>query len=267
MDNQNTDLISIPDPDRMLNFACELGMRLIKNGAEIYRVEESIKRLTKAYGYENTEVFAIPAFIILNIEANGKNYTKSIRVKGEALNLERLRAINSLCRNICRDPIDIEEAEKKLNEIIDKPTYNKLLSFISYGFVATFFTLFWGGSLLDAVIAFVGGALVKVTVSYTQKQKVNLFFANIISSSLLAVIPSLLSFYTPLGIHLDKIIIGTIMLLVPGVAITNVMRDILAGDMLTAVTKLAEVMIVAIGIALGIALPITIFKYLPAIFM
>ena len=52
------------------------------------------------------------------------------------------------------------------------------------------------------------------------------------------------------------------MLLVPGVAITNVMRDVLSGDFLTAVTRLAEVIIVAMAIAMGVAIPITAARIL-----
>ena len=57
-----------------------------------------------------------------------------------------------------------------------------------------------------------------------------------------------------LGSNMDKIIIGAIMTLVPGVAITNIMRDIISGDIITGTTKLAEVLLVATSIAIGIAL-------------
>lgn len=247
------------DPDRLLNFVSELGIRLIRNGAEIYRVEESIYRVLRAYDYSEAEVFAIPSFIFTNILHDGKNYSKMITVRTSVNNLERLSKINDLCRRICNERIPIDDAEKELRQIISGKCYPPLVSYLAYGIVAAFFTLFYGGGLLDALISFSSGLIVKFAVSSTKKLRVNPFFSNIAASAMLAVIPTLLS-YLSRDIHLDKIIIGAIMLLVPGVAIMNVMRDVLEGDMLTAVTKFAEVLLVAVGIAIGIAIPIAGFS-------
>ena len=48
------------DANSVLNFCCELGRHLIQNGAEIYRVEDSVEHVLGAYGYDKIEVFAIP---------------------------------------------------------------------------------------------------------------------------------------------------------------------------------------------------------------
>lgn len=245
----------IADPDRVLNFSCNLGIRLIRNGAEIYRVEDSIERVIRAYGYENVEVFAIPSFIIINIQVGVKNHTKSIRVRTSANNLDRLDKLNALSRKICSDHIDINTAEAMLQEIVSAPGYPVWLSYLGYGAAALFFTLFWGGNVFDSLVAFFCGITVRFTVTYFKNLKANFFFTNLIASALLAIFPAILS-YIFTGLHLDKIIIGAIMLLVPGVAIINVMRDILAGDMLTAVAKITEVLIVAVAIAIGISIPI-----------
>ena len=250
-------------PDRVLNFACELGIRLIRNGAEIYRVEESIERVIKAYDYEKVEVFAIPSFIIINIEVDTKNYTKSIRVRMSSNNLDRLNKMNDLCRKICAEKPDIDTAEKFLREIIAKPGYSTIVSCIGYGFAAFFFTLFFGGGFFDSLIAFLCGIIVKFSVSYMKNRKSNIFFQNLVAAFLLAIIPVILNQFL-IGVHLDKIIIGAIMLLVPGIAIINVMRDMLSGDLLTAIMKFSEVMIVAIAIAIGIAIPIAGMRIITA---
>lgn len=89
--------------EQFLNFCCEMGRALIQNGAEIYRVEDSINRLLLAYGYLDTEVFAIPSCVILNIQHEGHNYTKSIRIRTSFINLDKLDRLNSLCRRVCRE--------------------------------------------------------------------------------------------------------------------------------------------------------------------
>ena len=137
-----------------LNFCCELGRQLIRNGAEIYRVEESANRMLAAYGYQEAEVFAVPSCIIMSIHYGERNYTKSVRVKTSANNLDKLDRLNALCRRVCAETPEIGTALAELKAIVGRPAYPVWLSYFGHGCVAAFFTLFWGGHFLDAMIAF-----------------------------------------------------------------------------------------------------------------
>ena len=238
-----------------LNFCCELGRQLIRNGAEIYRVAESANRMLAAYGYQEAEVFAVPSCIIMSIHYGERNYTKSVRVKTSANNLDKLDRLNALCRRVCAETPEIGTALAELKAIVGRPAYPVWLSYFGHGCVAAFFTLFWGGHFLDAMIAFLCGLIVKAAVGYMARLNANVFFINVCASMLLVMVPVALTYAGCTGIHTDKIIIGAIMLLVPGIAITNVMRDVIIGDFMTAISKLAEVLIVAMAIAVGIAIP------------
>lgn len=239
--------------EQCLNFCCEIARQLIRNGAEMYRVEESARRLLDAYEFPSSEVFAIPACVLISIQYEGQNHTKSVRIRGSANNLDKLDKINNLCRQVCLTHMELEEALNRLHAIVEEPDYPTLVSYLGYGSVALFFTLLLGGHFLDAAISFFCGLIVKFVTSAMAKRNANVFFINFCASMLLVTVPVFLRFLTA-PIHPDPIIIGAIMLLVPGVAITNVMRDVIAGDFLTAISKLTEVLIVAMAIALGIAL-------------
>lgn len=244
------------ETEKLLNFSCEMGRQLLQNGAEIYRVEESIRRLLAAYGREQTEVFAIPSCIILNIQEGERNYAKTVRTQTASNNLRRLSDLNALCREICRETPPVEENWSRLQKILEEPCYTRRVSYGAYGLVAFFFTLFWGGSLLDAGVAFFCGLVVKAVLSFMRRVQANEFFTNLTAAFLLALAPLILA-EAGTGADEDMIIIGTIMLLVPGIAITNVMRDVLAGDFLTALTRFAEVLIVGVAITVGVAMAIT----------
>lgn len=84
------------NPDHLLDFTCELGILLLRNGAEIYRVEESVQRVLEIYGMSGINVFAIPSLILINFSADGHNYSKSVRVRGTINNMERLNRLNAL---------------------------------------------------------------------------------------------------------------------------------------------------------------------------
>ena len=247
--------------ERFLTFCCEMGRHLIQNGAEIYRVEEAAARMLAAYGYREVEVFAIPSVIILNIQAEDRSHTKAVRIRASANNLDKLDRLNALCRRVCRETPPAEEAEAMLRDIVEAPAYPAWVSYLGHGVGAAFFTLFWGGGGWDALTAFFCGLAVRATVGFLRRRNTNIFFTNVCASMLLMAVPlALIALGCPL--RLDMIVIGAIMLLVPGIAITNVMRDVIAGDFLTALTKFAEVMIVSMAIAIGIAIPVGLARLL-----
>ena len=250
------------ETEKLLNFCCTIGRDLMQNGAEIFRVEESIQHILNAYGCADTEVFAIPSCIIVNIREDGKNYTKAARIKSCANNLRRLEKLNALCRSICRDTPSMEDNRRRMDAVMGEPCYPAWVSYLAHGFVASFFTLFWGGGPLDAVVAFPCGLIVRWVVTPMKGLRANVLFTNLLAGMLCSLPPLLLARMTA-GLKPDQIIIGTIMLLVPGIAITNVMRDVLSEDFLTALTRLAEVLIVAVGIAAGVAMAITAVRLLP----
>lgn len=244
------------ETERLLNLACEMGRQLLQNGAEIYRVEESIQHILHSYGRERIEVFAIPSCIIINIQDADRNHTKAVRIKTASNNLRKLGQLNALCREICAAPPPVEQAQTALRAVVEEPVYPQTLSYLAYGMAAFFFTLFYGGNLRSAAVAFACGLTVKATVFYMKRLGANVFFTNLLAGALLAMVPLGL-LRAGMALQLDKVIIGAIMLLVPGIAITNVMRDVLSGDFLTALTRFAEVLIVAMGIAVGVAISIT----------
>ena len=248
------------NPEQLINLACELGRQLLQNGAEIYRVEDSLQRLLTAYGYAKAEIFAIPFCIILNIQEGDHNYTKSVRIQTVSNNLHRLHALNALCRDLCRECPPIGESWWRLKQILGEPVYPRLVGYLAHGTVASFFTLFWGGTPLDALVAFPCGLLVKLVTGVMRRGRINVFFTDMLACVVLALGPEIL---LRLGcpIHANLVIIGTIMLLVPGIAITNGMRDVLAGDFLTALTRFAEVVIVALSIAVGVAGALTLTRF------
>ena len=246
------------ETEALLNFSCEMGRQLLQNGAEIYRVEESIRRLLAAYGCTETEVFAIPSCIILNIQEGERNYTKSIRVKTVSNNLRRLSNLNALCRDICREPPPVEESRRRMQDIVSDPVYPALTGFVAHGLVAFFFTLFWGGDLMDAAAAFPCGLVVRAVLVSMRRLHANEFFTYLAAAMLSALEPLVL-FWTGVSVSTDKIIIGTIMLLVPGIAMTNAIRDMFTGDTISGLLRFCESLLLSLALAWGFALPSALF--------
>ena len=240
--------------ERVLKAACKLGRNILENGGEIYRVEETINFFLEAYGINVAQIFAIPATIIVTMEEEGERPLTIVeRVKGSSINLDKLSKFNDLSRRACKNKPSIESVLKEIEDIRSEKPYSFFTSLMAFGFTAFFFCLFWKGDLRDSLVAFVCGLSTKYCLDFMSKGKTNIFFSNAVSSAVIAYI-AILCVNLGLAHHYDKIIIGAIMSLVPGVAITNIMRDIIAGDVITGTTKLAEVLLIALAIAVGIAL-------------
>lgn len=244
----------------MLNTITDMGGVLLENGAEIYRVEESMRRLCQAYGLETGEVFAISSSIFCSFQdENGRNYCRVRRITSRTMDLDKVERANALCREVCAGPMAAEEVERRLREIEGGKRYSFPARLGSSVLVAAAFTLLFGGGWLDAVLAGVCGGAIRLGLSFMEKRKSNFFFTNLAVSALAAAL-ALTAFRLGMPVHTDKVIIGALMLLVPGVALTNFMRDLMAEDFISGMLKLTEALLVAAAIALGTGVAVWLLR-------
>ncbi|WP_369819412.1 threonine/serine exporter family protein [Tissierella sp. P1] len=90
-------------------------------------------------------------------------------------------------------------------------------------------------------------------VNLISKLELTFFIDNLIGSALAALLSHILV-HIGVGENIDKVIIGSIMCLVPGVAITNSIRDTMSGDFVSGLSRGAEAVFSAIAIALGVGI-------------
>ena len=246
--------------DELLDTAIEAGYRLLENGAEISRVEESIQRILLSYGVESCDVFAIPSCIIVTIRETGATpLTRIKRIYSRETNLGQVTLLNGLCRRICHDTPSFEQVRQSLKKIDESPVFSYPIQILGYALISSAFTLFFGGTALDACVAILCGALLRLVLRAMSRFHTNPFFINLAGSAMTATV-AFLAIRAGLADHMDKIIIGTLMNLVPGVAITTSMQDIIAGDLIAGITKLTEALLTATAIALGTGLALTVLR-------
>jgi uncharacterized membrane protein YjjP (DUF1212 family) len=246
--------------DSILNIALTLGTGLMENGGETYRAEDTIERICHSMGCEQIEVFAIPTGIILSVHYKGILYTRLHRVHKSTIDLHIVTTLNELSRRIVSGEIKEDTIEKELNSILDTPSYDPRLKSIFAGLAAGFFTLMFQGNLLEFTFAFIVGTLVRLLYYYKLHHIQSGFMKNIVGGFLTGAIAILLSEFTPSTAltTYDKVIIGAIMPLVPGVAMTNAIRDSLSGELISGIAKLVETLIIATGIAIGVGFALSL---------
>lgn len=243
----------------IISSATDIGYYMLKYGAEIFRVEQSIEFICRAYGVKEVDVFAIPTSIVVTISDGTDFYTKSKRVKGYQTNLDKVEQLNSLSRFICREKPDYLTIEKMMNDILGSPQYGFIMQMVAYSLVSSSFTLFFGGNYKDAAVAVVIGAFVRLVIVLMQRLKANSFFINILCGIVITVFVQRMVFWH-LADHPDSLTIGILMTLVPGIALANCMRDFIANDIVAGMSRLAEALLTATGVAIGVAVILLAFS-------
>lgn len=237
----------------LLDTVVDLGYELAMSGAETYRVEESILRVLQAYGIE-AEVFAIPNSLIVSIETpEGKPMTRLRRIGFHGNDLDAVERFSGLSRALCNRKPEPEQARQWLQMVREsRKTYSLPMYLLGNFLGAGGFGLFYGGTLVDGLCAGLCGILVGIIIRFLDNVKANQFFRTIAASFLMALTAYGMG---AMGIanNSDTVIIGALMILVPGLLFTNAMRDIIYGDTNSGVNRIVQVLLVAAALALGTA--------------
>ena len=140
---------------------------------------------------------------------------------------------------------------------MNRPKQHIALKFIGAILVSGGFTVFFGGSWLDCIAASIDGIIIILMELFLASREKNQIVYNFVVS-VVAGIAALLLVEVGLGDHSDKIMIGGIMLLIPGIAMTNAIRDMLIGDIASGLLRLVNSVLVAAAIACGFAFTIIV---------
>lgn len=246
----------------ILALAVETGDVLLRNGAEVYRVEDTVIHILEAYKVENFDVYVLSNGIFASANEDRDDACSMIRhVPLGSTHLGRIAALNQLSREICSGECPLSEAWIRLEECRSIPYGKNWVYILACGVGCAAFALLFGGGLPDAAAAFLGGMLLQGLLIRQRRRKSSKFIKNILGSAL-ATFFALLILSLGFPVHYDKVIIGTIMPLVPGIALTTSIRDFFNGDYLSGAIHMIDAILTAFCIAVGVGTVITLYRIL-----
>lgn len=247
--------MSLVNQKKLLVMAVYAGEVMLKNGAETYRVEDTIIRLCKSRNYPYVEAYVTPTGIFVSLDSKGQDpmdmlsYVK--RIKSRNINLNKIAKVNDFSRRFVESNLSVEEAMQQIRLIDDLPSYPLALQAFMGGIASSFVALLFGANLLEFFSALATSIIVTFTIKKLNEMGFTLFLNNIVGGSFAALFAIFFSYLHP-SIHVDKVIIGAIMVMVPGVAMTNAVRDSIMGDLVSGLARGAEALLIAISIAFGV---------------
>lgn len=256
---------------KILILAVRAGEIMMKSGAEIYRVEDTIERICKACRIPYVDVFATQSGgIFVSLDSGGNKsdiftYIKRIKGSGDT-DLTKISEINRFSREFTTTDLSVDEGMKRLKEIDHIKPMPSPIRLLGAALVASFFSLIFGGNLIDFVCAFFIGGGSYLLSQFLSRYSINYFIRGFCCCAMSAFLALLASAIIP-GANYSAIIIGALMIFVPGVAITNSIRDFLSGDMLSGLARATEAFIIAISLAVGAGMVLKLWYSVGGVFI
>lgn len=243
----------IGETRRELALDCFLlaGRIMMESGAETYRVEDTMIRMAVSQNMVNSHCFVTPSGIMFS--PSEELATRFVRINNRSTDLERVALINSVSRKLVAGEYTLQQAYDEML-IIDQTNYrfHIWIQILAAAVASGCFFILLGGNWKDLPFAFLFGGtgfIIVETILIETRVKI---FAEFIGSFVIGILASI-AVYAGFASDLDTLIIGSIMPLVPGLLITNAVRDLMAGHFMSGLSKGAEAFLTAFAIGAGIA--------------
>jgi uncharacterized membrane protein YjjP (DUF1212 family) len=257
--------MSPQEPDRRnvddaLRLSTEAARIVLEAGGETYRAEEVMVAIAASLGGLDADSFATPTgFIASCDDTNGHSSAVVKRIRKRQMNLDKIVRVNALARNAVSGKLDQDGIERELCTIDALGSYPAPLPSLGAAFVTGFFCLLFEGAWNDALVAAAIGIVIGRIMQWLGSMRLSDFFSNIVGGAFAAT-TAMAAQNLGLAGNKDAMIIGAIMLLVPGVMIVNAIRDLIAGDLLAGIARAADAFISAAGISIGVGVALQVSK-------
>lgn len=234
------------------------GKIMLVSGAETHRVEDTMNRIAKAFGVKDAQSHATPTGI--NFSAGMTEVNNFLRILKRPTDLHKIDAVNQISRKIVAGELSLTKAYQALQAVeAKKAVYPFWVQILAAALASGCFAIMFQGTWMDFLAAcLAGGAGFAVMLGMDHFLEIR-FLAEFIGAFVIGVGAYLLV-SNGIGAELDKVIIGSVMPLVPGLHITNAIRDMMAGHLISGISKGIEATLTAFAIGAGIAL---IFTFIP----
>ena len=245
--------------EKLVQGILNIGEAMLQCGAEIFRVEDSLYRMYKSYGFMTYDVYVIPSNIQVTVETpEGEIITQIRHIESTGADYDKLNYLNAMSRYVCSHNPDEKELVRRFKKVMARPDQSELITGLAQITGGTAFAVFFGCDLQDAVVALIVCLMIVLVGRWLSRREGNPMIYNLILAFLSEVV-IVTAVRSGLGHHPDHIMIGIVMLLISGLSTTNGIRDLLQKDFISGSINIMNSMLGASGIAFGTAIPMILF--------
>lgn len=247
------------EQEKILDIAVRTGSNLLRFGAEIYRAEDTISRICKSYGLP-CDAFALPTGVFVSVEGEKGVSTICKRISSRSVDLTKIAHLNDLSRRIEMNKPEYEVVIEELDRIVKCGSYPNSITVVCFALTAFVYALLFGGNRNDALSALVVGTLLGFVRLVFSKGSSFPFVEYFVGGFAAGLLSSVAATFLP---HTNAyvVIIGAVTNMLPGVALTNGIRDLLYGDSISGLARLGEALMVVAVIAAGTGIGLALWFY------
>ncbi len=263
MTNERTRTLS-DETDLLVDVAQLAAVIILENGGETSRAEETATILCHAAGLEEAEVIALPTGIFITAERNGgSKVSAAVRIKSRSVNLYRVERTNTLSRDFVASKLTLSELHEKLLALKQSILYRKPLLCVAAGICSAMFSLLFeevlnATVLFDLIVTFFCAFAAQALCMSSRLKNSYQFSVTFLASAFIALFAVICTALSGIG-NLDIIIIGAMTPLLPGLSLTNAIRDTVMGDLVSGTVRIVETLLIAIGIAGGVGVVLAFY--------
>lgn len=237
----------------LVDTAILAGEIMLGGGAETYRVEETMTRILQTSKFEKCNVFVVSTSIMVTLADSSIDAITQVRkVEERSTNLGNIYYANDISRKLCDGKIELETAHQMLKDLLHEKRYPDWLLHICTIISAAAFTMLLGATPIECGMAALNGVVIMLSKVLSKHISINRFVSNMLVCCVIAIVTSLTVSIPGIKIDLEPVIAGSIIPLLPGVALTNAFRDTLQGDYVSGTARLVEAFVIAASLAVGI---------------
>ena len=242
---------------KLINLALDAGEIMIRNGAETFRVQDTMRRILATSGQEKIEAVAMVTVLLATLPRKEKGPLSMMRaIHSRSVNFQKVCAVNDMSRAFVEGRISLDEAIQRLDDISRQREYLVPTRILGYGCISGGFTLLSSLSPLDGALSFFIGMLLGTFSIWLNTKKMPYFLPPFLGGAFVALCAAGIQPLFPAS-HIDTIVIGGIMPLLPGVTFSKSMRDLMEGNIISGYTKAVEALVIAGSLAGGVGLTLS----------
>ena len=159
--------------------------------------------------------------------------------------------VNEISREVEQGRLSPEEAGCALEKVRKTPGFSQRTMILAYALAAASFCLLFDGDAATFAVTFAIGVLVQAIQPLFAHIQMGVLLGNFVGGWLTAVLAQMLQIALPVY-NVNAAIIGGIMPLLSGLAMTTAVRDTVYGDLVSGMTRALEAMLLATAVAIGV---------------
>lgn len=246
----------------ILEFAVTVGERMLANGCGTHRIEGLIDKVLSNCHFKSYEIFVTTTGIVVTIDSEPDGVVTMVKqVPKKKMHTEHISMIEDIVNSFIAGELTAQEAMTEIHNVESKATYPYWITVLAFGMAGAFRTLMFGGQIIDGIASLIAGMCMGVFVQALNSNNTFTFLVNCCGGFVAGFMAVLLMSFG-IGSTLDKIIIGTLMPIAPGVPFVHSVNDILHGDYSSGTTRAYEALLTAAAIGTGVAFAMVIWKTL-----